>query len=145
MQHSRFAVAIHALTALAVSGEQSVTSEQIAESVNTNASFIRKVLGDLRRVGLISSQGGVKGGLRLALRPEQITLQTVYEAIEEAPLFALHTKPPNPECPVGGHIEPVLQQHFGAAERAMITSLRGITLTDVVGDVLARNGGAQAH
>lgn len=145
MQHSRFTVAIHALTALAVSGEQSVTSEQIAESVNTNASFIRKVLGDLRRVGLITSQGGVKGGLRLALRPDHITLQAVYEAIEDTPLFALHAKPPNPECPVGGYIEPVLQQHFGTAERAMIASLRGVTLADVVRDVLARNGAAHAH
>lgn len=145
MQHSRFAVAIHALTALAVSGEQSVTSEQIAESVNTNASFIRRVLGDLRRVGLITSQGGVKGGLRLVLRPEHITLQTVYEAIEDAPLFALHAKPSNLECPVGGHIEPVLQQHFGTAEQAMIASLRGITLADVVRDVLVRNGTAHTH
>lgn len=145
MQHSRFAVAIHALTALAVSGEQRVTSEQIAESVNTNASFIRKVLGDLRRVGLITSQGGVKGGLRLALRPEHITLQTVYEAIEDAPLFALHTKPPNAECPVGSHIEPVLQQHFGVAERAMIESLRGVTLADVEREVLAQNGASRPH
>jgi DNA-binding IscR family transcriptional regulator len=98
------------------------------------------VLGDLRRVGLIASQGGVNGGLRLARRPEQINLQTVYEAIEDSGLFALHTKPPNPECPVGGHIEPVLQKHFGAAERAMIASLHGVTLSDVVRDVLARNG-----
>lgn len=140
MQHSRFAVAIHALTALAVSGELSVTSEQIAESVNTNASFIRKVLGDLRRVGLIASQGGVNGGLRLARRPDDITLQTVYEAIEDSGLFALHTKPPNPNCPVGGHIKPVLQQHFETAERAMIASLHGVTLSDVVRGVLAHNG-----
>ena len=43
--NSRFSVAVHILTLLHASGGEPVTSEYIAGSVNTNASFVRRMNG----------------------------------------------------------------------------------------------------
>lgn len=132
---SHFAIAVHALTALAVSTGHIVTSEDIAESVNTNPSFIRRVLGDLRRAGLISSQVGNGGGLALVRLPTEITLLDIYKAVENESLFSLPLRPPNKDCPVGGYIQPVLTGYFTRAEAATQRALQEMTLADVVVDI----------
>ncbi|HEY4389291.1 MAG TPA: Rrf2 family transcriptional regulator, partial [Ktedonobacteraceae bacterium] len=59
--NSQFAVAIHTLTLIAQAGDEPITSEYIAGSVNTNPVFIRRILGLLSRAGLVASQPGVGG------------------------------------------------------------------------------------
>ena len=136
---SHFTIAVHALAALAVSAEHVVSSEQIAESVNTNPSFIRRVLGDLRRAGLIDSQAGAGGGLTLVCAPAEITLLDIYQAVTSAALFSLPVRPPNPACPVGAHIQPVLTTYFSAAEDALKQQLFSRSLADVIADIQARH------
>lgn len=132
---SHFAIAVHALTALAVSNGQMVTSDNIAASVNTNPSFIRRVLGDLRRAGLISSQVGNGGGLALVRSPAETTLLDIYLAVENEPLFALPLRPPNKDCPVGGYIQPVLTGYFSRIEATTQHALQEMTLAHVVADI----------
>ena len=55
---SRFTVAIHILSLLALTKGESRTSEELATSVNTNPVVIRKILGILRKAGLIQIQMG---------------------------------------------------------------------------------------
>ena len=55
---SKTSVAIHILTMLALKGECVVTSELIAESVNTNPVVIRRLMGLLREAGLVDSRPG---------------------------------------------------------------------------------------
>ena len=134
---SHFAIAVHALTAIAVSDGQVVTSENIAESINTNPSFIRRILGDLRRIGLISSKVGVGGGLVLTQSPADITLLDIYMAVTNESLFVLPLRSPNKDCPVGAHIQPVLTNYFERAETATKQALQTVTLADVVIDIRA--------
>lgn len=133
--NSQFAVAVHALTALAVSEGQRVTSEQVAESVRTNPSFIRRVLKNLREAGLVTSQPGVRGGLALGQDADELTLRMVYEAMEQPTLFPLHTNT-NPACPVGNNIKPILERRFGEAEGVLLASLSDTTIADVARNVL---------
>ena len=139
---SRFAVAIHVLTLLTQDPDAPATSEYIASSVNTNPVVIRRVLGGLRRAGLVRSQGGAGGGWRLAREAETITLRDVYRAVEEEdePVFPLHHRPPNPSCPVGRHIQRALAVHFAAATRAMEDELARRTVADVLREVRALAG-----
>jgi DNA-binding IscR family transcriptional regulator len=65
MVNCRFTVAIHVLCLLAAQHPQPLTSEFIAGSVNTNPVVIRRLLGSLRRAGLVKSQPGVSGGWEL--------------------------------------------------------------------------------
>jgi DNA-binding IscR family transcriptional regulator len=72
--NSRFPVAVHVLTALAYRDGESLSSTRLAESVRTNPVVIRRLLIRLGKAGLVEAQVGKSGGVRLARRPESITL-----------------------------------------------------------------------
>ena len=63
---TRFVVAVHTLTGLAVGDGRPMRSEDIAYSVNTNAVVIRGLLSRLSESGLTKSQLGTGGGTLLA-------------------------------------------------------------------------------
>jgi Rrf2 family protein len=128
---SRFAVAVHVLTLLAWAGEETLKSEMIAGSVNTNPVVIRRILCALARAGLVSSQTGAAGGTRLARPAGEITLREVYRAVEPRVIFAMHRQPPNPHCPVGKGIEDVLADLLGEVDAAVDHVLEGTTIETV--------------
>jgi Rrf2 family protein len=130
--NSRFTVGIHILTALAYNCDKPLTSEVIATSVTTNPVVIRRVLGDLRRAGLVLSQPGNRGGWRLTREPDQITLRDAYNAVQQGPLFAPPPRAPNPQCPIGKTICIALSGFFAEAEDAMKNRLAERTLADVL-------------
>lgn len=134
---TRFAVAVHILTLLAQASDGPLISEQIAGSVNTNPVVIRRVLGYLRRAGLVASQPGARGGWTLVREPAAIGLRDVYRAVERDPLLALHERP-NPACPIGRNIQQTLDSIFSDAQAALEQSLGGVTVADVLQGVLAR-------
>ncbi|MEV0437572.1 Rrf2 family transcriptional regulator [Streptomyces spectabilis] len=139
--NSRMTVATHALTWMALvcpkRPDGIVTSDQIADSVNTNPVVIRRTLGSLRDAGLVVSQRGQGAGWRLAREPGAITLRDVYLAVEPAPLLALHPSTPNQKCPVGRGIPPVLRGAYDRAEEAMKAELAGVTVADVLKETVA--------
>jgi Rrf2 family protein len=136
--NSRFAVAVHILTLIAAGEGQPVTSEYIAGSVNTNASLVRRLLSQLTRAGLTTSQMGIGGGALLARPADQITLRDVYRAVDEGELFGLHREQPNPACPVGRNIQGVLETRFDAATRALEQELDRTTIADTMGEIGVR-------
>jgi len=106
--NSQFSMAVHVLSMLARSEDENLKSDYIAKSVNTNAVVIRRLLGQLNQAKLVVSQTGSNGGTRLARCPDQINLAEIYKAVNCGGVFALHTKGPNKDCPVGRNIEAVL-------------------------------------
>ena len=130
--NSRFAVAVHVLSLMAWSDEEPLKSEQVAESVNTNAVVIRRIVADLAQAGLVSSQTGSLGGSRLATDPAKTTLLDVYQALEYGGVFSLHRQPPSRDCPVGVNIETVLGEVLQEVDSAVEQVLKNITIKDVV-------------
>lgn len=138
--NSRLTIAAHALAWIGLyqrQGHEVATSEQIAPSANTNPVVIRRLLGDLRRAGLVESRRGVGAGWSLARDLESITLLDVYEAVEPGPLFALHRATPDPGCVVGHGIQPAMQRIYDGVEESLRRELARVTLEDVLQDVLA--------
>lgn len=133
----RFAFAVHILAVLALRRDSGVTSDVLAGSVNTNAVVIRRLLVDLRRAGLVSTHKGAGGGAWLTRAPEEITLDTVYRAVQGGPSFSSHPQQPNQRCPVGRKIEQVLDDVFSSAQSALERALAARTLADVLEDVAA--------
>src|SRR3990170_8848187 len=101
--NQRFAVSLHILTLLAASDGQ-LTSESIADSVDTNPVVIRRTLANLRQQGLVESRPGANGGWRLLNSPKQIRLCAVYRMMGQEAVLALHSHP-NKNCRVGAHIK----------------------------------------
>ena len=129
---SRFAVAVHVLTLMAWSDDESLKSEQIAGSVNTNPVVIRRMLCELAQDKLVVSQTGSTGGSRLARKPGQITLLDVYQAVEGGDIFSLHRQHPSRRCPVGVGIETVLGEVREEIDSAIEQVLARTTIEDVV-------------
>ncbi|MGI8543243.1 MAG: Rrf2 family transcriptional regulator [Aridibacter sp.] len=130
--NSQFAIAVHILTMLAKDSDAMLKSEYIAESVNTNAVVIRRLLCDLQNADLVVSQKGATGGTRLAKKAENIKLNDIYEAVSHGEVFSLHRQKPNQDCPVGKNIEAVLcnlQKDIGQVIEAKLVQY---TLSDVI-------------
>jgi len=127
---TRFSSAIHTLIMIA-GAETPMTSDQIAESVGTNASYIRKITGLLKKQGIIDSRQGISG-FTLLVEPEELSLLDIYQAIaetEQVHVFDLHQNP-NDECIVGRHIQPVLTDVFRRIEEKAEQELKNTTLAD---------------
>lgn len=135
---TRFAVAVHALAALAVSGGKPLRSEDIAFSANTSAVVIRGLLSRLAEAGLTRSQLGAGGGALLAKPAEQIRLLDVYFAVEDPEIFAVHRTPPCETCRVGGNILDALQPSLARAREALENELARVTIAEIAADVARR-------
>lgn len=132
MVNSRFAVAIHILSLIAVTKDRTVlTSDFIAGSVNTNPVVVRRISSQLKKAHLLSSTAGVSGYV-LTKTPQEISLLEVYKAVQ-APdeLFALH-KSPNPACSVGKQIIGVLTNVFDTVQQAMERELQQQSLQHIL-------------
>ena len=135
---NKFSSAIHTLILISES-DKPLTSEDIARSVGTNASYIRKIIVLLKKKDIIESHRGVSG---FALKPksEDLTLLQIYQAVNETErpcLFDLHQNP-NDECIVGRHIKPVLTDMFAEMEDAFSCMLAGKTLADCISGIRKR-------
>lgn len=137
MVNCRFTVAIHVLCLMAAQHPQALTSGFIAGSVNTNPVVIRRILATLRKAGWVKSQPGVNGGWELLAKPSAISLADVYRLVRPGTVFALHSKRPNPLCPVGRNIQQGLFGHYHKAQAAMEQELGQSTIGDVLRDVQA--------
>ena len=127
---TRFSTAIHIL--IMIAGDPNpIASEKIAESVGTNASYIRKITSLLRKNGIIASHQGVEG-FRLLVKPDELSLSRVYSALyntDEVHVFDIHQNPSD-KCIVGRHILPVLSDVFKEVERRAEDEMRETTLFD---------------
>lgn len=137
---TRFAVAIHILSGIALHRGKVVRSEDLARSVNTNPTTVRRILGALADAGLTRGQMGQGGGALLAIPAGKITLLDIYRAVEEPQYFALHRSEPDPSCYVGRYIIPVLESQFDEFTKALEKTLSRTTLADVVKKVEANAG-----
>jgi len=132
---TRFAVAVHALAALAVSGGKPLRSEDLAYSANTGPVVIRGLLSRLSDAGLTRSQLGAGGGTLLAKPAKKIRLLDVYEAVEDTELFSMHRNPPCESCAVGGNILEAIGPTLSRARKALEHELSKTTIADIAAEV----------
>ena len=130
---SRFTIALHIFACVATfKDEHKVTSDFLAGSIRTNPVVVRKILGQLKKAGLIHSSQGV-AGITMAKPLEEISFYDVYSAIEpveDGDLFRFHDDP-NPDCPVGRNIHELLDGKLREIQSAMEEKMRGYTLADL--------------
>ncbi len=69
------------------------TTEQISEATRVPRPYLVKVLQSLNRAQLVHSQRGLGGGITLAIRPEELTLLSIVNAVD--PIQRIR------KCPLG--------------------------------------------
>ena len=134
---SRFTIAVHILICVDLFGKREpATSESLSGSIGAHPVVIRRILGQLRRAGLITVARGREGGAHIAKELTDITLADIFRAVESISgqsLFSFHENP-NPACPVGRSIHTILDGHLAAIQRAMEREMQQTTLADVMNE-----------
>lgn len=130
--NTRFAVAVHVLTLLAgVEDDRVISSEELADSTGANSVHVRRVLGPLREAGLVRSHAGARGGWELSVRPEEISLGTVWRLLQgDDPVLGLHG--PNPSCVTGKGVQQALTVLDIAIADALAAQLEMFSVRDVL-------------
>lgn len=135
--NQQFSVSVHILTILAAYPKTPLTSETIAESVDTNPVVIRRVMAHLRQHGLVDSRPGASGGWHLLHDPAAINLRDVYHALRHENVLSMHQHP-NPDCPIGGHIHETLGPVFDEAQSSLEAALGQFTISDLLESILEK-------
>jgi len=128
--NGRFPIALHILTLLSKTGNELMSSDYIAGSININPALARKEISNLRNLGLISSKEGKSGGYVLAKPATQITLADVYQAVKNQPVLGVAKNTPNPDCLVGKQINKKLDELYDDLDKTLLKKLSSITIED---------------
>jgi len=117
------------LTYFAREPERVLTARILATEIKVPQTTVSKVLHNLSRAGILTSERGVGGGYRLADAPENISVADVIWALEGPVAITdccisvdecdLHTT-----CPVGGHWQKINQVVKNALESITLKDLR---------------------
>lgn len=134
---TRLSDAVHILVFIHQSSSSTVSSSDIAVSIQTNPSYVRQIMAQLKAAGLISSSRG-QATPELGKVPEKTSLLEIYKAVEkEKPLLHLDTHT-NPECGVGVNIQLALADYYRQIQNDVENSMRNITLQDIINSYLER-------
>jgi Rrf2 family protein len=134
--------AVRAAVELAAAGDESLTADVVAQRQQIPVQFLQKILHELRRAQLVSSQRGPDGGHRLARPPAEITVADVIRAVD-GPLAAVRGEPPETLQYAGAAVP--LQEVWIALRTNVRAVLEGVTLADLAAAHLPRRIATLAH
>lgn len=120
--------ALRAVVFLASKSPLACTTDQISEATQVPKPYLSKVLQNLRRNHVVSSQRGIGGGVMLAKSPDALTILEVVNAVE--PIERIAT------CPLGlkshGTNLCPLHRRMDSALASVEAAFRNTTLAEVL-------------
>ena len=124
----------YALRALVELGSRAddtpVPSREIARLQRIPERFCEQVLADLRRAGLIESQRGASGGVRLARDASTLTVSEVVEVVEGPVVTQACLDPFDDDARAQAHS--AIQELWLDVQITIRDRLAGVTLADLV-------------
>jgi len=127
----RLSSAIHILIALDYIGGF-LSSQQLAVSLQSNPGFIRRIMSQLSKAGLIVTEKRKGGGSRLVKDAAKITIGDIYLALGHNRIFKSFEKQPFKKCKVSCCIKSSLDSVYEDIEGAMLARMKKITLAEVI-------------
>ncbi len=122
--------AIRALIELAADSAAPLTCEGIASSQDIPYRFLKAVLGDLRRTGLIRSQRGCEGGYWLGRPAADISLADVVNSVDGG-LMSVHGESPGLGYPAPAQRIATVWEAIRVRTEEI---LAGVTIADLLTD-----------
>lgn len=135
MVDQRFSVSVHIMTVLAYHKPDLMTSEELASSIRTNPTVIRRLVSKLVEAGLLETFKGKAGGIRMTKSPKEITLKDIYEAVLDKKLMATPCKEPYKQCVVSCNMGTLLSEVAEGIEQNSMLYLSGIKLSDLASQI----------
>jgi Rrf2 family protein len=114
--------ALRAVVHLANCAPNACTTEDVAKSTKVPQAYLAKVLQSLVQAGVLRSQRGIHGGVALAVKPSELTILEVVNAVD--PIKRIKTCPLGLEahgvnlCPLHRRVDEALasvEQAFGSS------------------------------
>jgi Rrf2 family protein len=133
--NTQFSIAAHIMACLGHAEGQEVNSATIAGSVNTSASFVRRILAKLSKADLVKTATGKGGACWLVRRPSDISLLEIYRAIGSPKAFAIHQYPVEKRCSVSCHIKSALSHVLDDTQQALEQRLCRISLAQLIAEL----------
>lgn len=135
---SRLSSVLHALLHMA-QHDGPVTSETLAQCLDTNPVVVRRTMGYLRQAGIVTSGRGHAGGWRIHADLSTVTLRQLHDALGEPAVFAIGNRNETPECLVEQSVNAALESTFAEAEALLLKRFSEITLADLAVDFARRH------
>lgn len=132
--NTQFSIAVHIMAGVGLCGGD-MTSTEIAGSVNTSPSFVRRILSKLSKAGLINTATGKTGSCWLTRKPSDISLLEIYRAVDAPKVFAIHQYHAQRGCSVSCNIKHALENVLSKSQLSFEDALRKISLADVLSDL----------
>ena len=130
MRLTRFTdYSLRVLIYLGQNDQDRVTIYQISEAYDISKNHLMKVVSNLTRLKFVSAQRGPGGGIRLNLKPEEISLNDVIRHTEK------HLDQKDEACPYHEHgltADNRLRGYLQNAMQAYLDALGRFTLADVL-------------
>ncbi|WP_051937195.1 Rrf2 family transcriptional regulator [Erwinia sp. 9145] len=136
VDNTQFSIAIHILVGSA--RYMHVNNAQLAQSVNANPIFIKRIVGKLVKSGLLVSSRGRNGGTSLAREADAISLLDVYRAVKAPGLFAIHHYEKVAGCFISTNIQDVLTDVRADIQCEVERKLSQLSVQDILDDINVR-------
>ncbi|WP_270334504.1 Rrf2 family transcriptional regulator [Ligilactobacillus acidipiscis] len=132
----QFSDTVHIISYIAVyQNTDRLSSKDIAESVQTNPTNVRKIMGNLRNAGLIKTTNG-RADPSIARSVYEISFYDIYQSLDNKELFHVDTNT-EPKCVVGGNIQEILQDEYAILQATVEEKMKQISLGSVLHQLAA--------
>jgi DNA-binding IscR family transcriptional regulator len=118
--------------------EGPITSEILAQMMQTNPVVIRRIMAGLRDQGYVQSEKGHGGGWTLVCDFTATTLLDIYRALGNPSVLAIGNRTEAPGCLVEQAVNACLDPAFRDAERILLSRFGEVTLATLSADFHAR-------
>lgn len=135
MVDQRFSVAVHVMTTLAFHKGELMTSDQLASSVRTNPTVVRRLVSKLVEAGLLDSFKGKSGGVKFSGSAKEVSLKDIYKVVSGKPLIFTSEKEPYKACAVSCSMGSLMDQVVQGLECQSMKYLSEISLADLTAKV----------
>jgi len=131
----RFPTALQMMLSLALAqaeGVERLSSAELAEGVDSNPTFVRRLLAPLMQAGLIRSSMGRDGGVSLNVDAAAISLSEIYKAtLGDKRLWTGRSDIPH-RCVVTRNVERFFGNLADEVDESVVRLLGGRTLADAL-------------
>lgn len=135
--NTQFSIAVHILVGIAKYAH--VNTPQLAQSVNTNPIFVKRIVGKLAKNGLVLSSRGRNGGNSLVREAKDISLLDVYRAVNAPSLFAIHHYEKVASCSISSNIQQTLTEVRNTLQHEVDQKLMQLSIQDMLDDINLKN------